>query len=71
VVDDQRRWTLPCRDEAGRERVHNVEVTSHGVVRLEPPMVGPTLWEPEQIDALLVALVEARRRAVKQRREGG
>lgn len=61
------RWTLPCRDDAGRVRVHHVEVTQHGVVRLVPPMVGPTAWDPEQIDALVVALIEARGLAQRRR----
>ncbi len=68
--DEQDRWTLACRDEAGRDRVHNIEVTTHGVVRLLPPMVGPTLWDPEQIDRLVVALIEARGLA-QRRRAGG
>ncbi len=61
------RWTLACRDDAGRPRVHHVEVTSHGVVRLVPPMVGATSWDPEQIDPLLHALIEARATAIKLR----
>lgn len=64
------RWTLACRDEANRVRVHNVEVTAHGVVLLVPPMVGTTLWEPEQIDGLVVALIEARRLAIHRRSTG-
>lgn len=65
------RWTLACRDDAGRERIHHVEVTEHGVVRLLPPMVGPTAWGPEQIDALVVALIEARGLAQRRRAGGG
>jgi hypothetical protein len=42
-------------------------VTDHGLVRLVPPMVGPTSWEPEQIDPLLHALIEARAVAVQRR----
>lgn len=64
------RWTLACRDDANRIRVHHIDVTEHGVVRLVPPMVGPTAWEPEQIDALVVALIEARGLA-QRRRSGG
>jgi hypothetical protein len=63
------RWTRPCRDEAGRPRVHNIEVTPGGLVRLVPPIVGPTTWEPEQIDQLIVALIEAR--GLAQRRRTG
>jgi hypothetical protein len=67
LPEDRRRWTLACRDDAGRVRVHNIEVTEHGVVRLLPPMVGPTVWDPEQIDSLVVALIEARGLAVRRR----
>lgn len=69
--DERPRWTLACRDDAGRERVHHVEVTEHGVVRLLPPMVGPTQWDPEQIDRLVVALIEARGLAQRRRAGGG
>jgi hypothetical protein len=67
TAEDQRRWTLSCRDEAARERVHHVEVTDHGVIRLVPPMVGPTLWEPEQIDRLVHVLLDARAAAIRRR----
>jgi hypothetical protein len=67
VPEERPRWTLACRDDAGRVRVHNIEVTEHGVVRLLPPMVGPTLWDPEQIDGLVVALIEARGLALRRR----
>jgi hypothetical protein len=46
-------------------------VTEHGVVRLLPPMVGPTQWDPEQIDRLVVALIEARGLAQRRRAGGG
>lgn len=67
MPEERPRWTLACRDDAGRERVHNIEVTEHGVVRLIPPMVGPTSWDPDQIDPLLHALIEARALAARRR----
>jgi hypothetical protein len=53
-------WTVACRDEAGNERPFNVERLSNGAVRLTPPLVGTTLWTPEELDALLVVLHEVR-----------
>lgn len=65
------RWSRACRDDAGRDRVHHIEVTGSGLVRLVPPMVGATVWEPEQVDQLMVALIEARGLAQRRRAARG
>jgi hypothetical protein len=65
--ETQSRWTVACRDDHNRLMVFNVEVTSHGVIRLLPPLVSDTSWDPEQIDPLLHALIEARAAAIRRR----
>lgn len=65
--ENQSRWTVPCRDDAGRQRVINLDVTAHGVLRLIPPPCAVTVWDPDLIDPLLHALLEARAAAIRRR----